>query len=169
MNNAGRICVGAIAGSYGVRGELRVKSFTAEPKNIADYAPLWSEDGEQQFELRVTGTVKNGLTARITGVATKEAADQLKGLRLFADRDCLPHLPDDEFYHSDLIGLTVFDSGGTELGRVKAVLNHGASDILEIHVKGSPQTVLLPFTKDAVPTVDLTTKRIVADPPEGVF
>jgi len=169
MSDTSRICVGAIAGSFGVRGEVRLKSFTAQPEDIANYSPLWSEDGARDFELKITGTIKNGFSARIKGVAKKEAADALKGQRLYADRASMPHLPDDEFYHSDLIGMQVYDTGGAELGRVKAVLNHGASDLLELHVKGSPKTGLLPFTKEAVPTVDLASGRIVADPPEGVF
>ncbi len=81
----------------------------------------------------------------------------------------MPNLPDDEFYHADLIGLVVLDTGGTELGRVKAVLNHGAGDLLEISGKESGEPVLLPFTEAAVPTVDLKSGRIIADPPDGLL
>ena len=88
---------------------------------------------------------------------------------LYVERDRLPSLPDDEFYHADLIGLTVVDTGGETLGRVKAVLNHGAGDLLEVSGKGMKQPVLLPFTKLAVPTVDLSAGRLVADPPDGLF
>ena len=164
-----RICVGALAGAFGVNGEVRLKSFTAEPTAIADYAPLSSEDGTQSFSITLTRPIKNGFAARVGGVKTKEQADALKGLRLFADRDSLPELPDDEYYHSDLIGLQVFDTGGTALGRVKAVLNHGAADLLEIHGAGKSGTFLLPFTLEAVPTVDLSGQRIVADPPDGLL
>ena len=164
-----RICVGAIAGAFGVRGEVRLKSFTADPEAIGDYGPLQSEDGQHSFTLRITRPVKNGFAARLGGVTTKDQADALKGLRLFAPRDRLPQLPDDEYYHADLIGLDVVDTGGAPLGRVKAVLNHGASDLLELHVPGQSATVLLPFTMALVPTVDLTARRIVADPPEGLF
>ena len=164
-----RICVGAIAGAFGVNGEVRLKSFTAEPEAIAGYGPLWTEDGAQSFTVEITRPVKNGFAARLGGVASKEAADALRGTRLFADRDALPSLPDDEFYHADLIGLAVHDTGGHLLGRVTAVHNHGAGDLLEISGKGSKTPALLPFTRTAVPTVDLTAGRIVADPPEGVF
>jgi len=164
-----RICVGAIAGAFGVQGEVRLKSFCAEPEDIATYGPLWSEDGNRNFSVEITRAVKNGFAARIDGIATKEAADALKGTRLYADRDALPSLPDDEFYHADLIGLEVVDTGGTVLGRVHAVHNHGAGDLLEITGPGLKTAVLLPFTRTAVPTVDLATGRIVADPPEGVF
>lgn len=105
----------------------------------------------------------------VGGVETKEQADALKGLRLFAPRDRLPSLPDDEYYHTDLMGLEVYDTGGTLLGTVKTVQNHGASDLLEITVPGHSSTILLPFTLAAVPTVDLASGRIIADPPEGLF
>jgi 16S rRNA processing protein RimM len=160
-----RVCVGAIGGAFGVRGEVRLKSFCAIPEAIASYGPLYAEDG-RSFEVKLTGRTANGLSARLSGVTTKEAADALRGLSLYAPREALPSLPDDEFYHADLIGLEVFDTGGTLLGRVKAVLNHGAGDILELHLPGVAGTRLLPFTKAAVPTVDLAARRIVADPPE---
>ena len=163
------ICVGAIAGAFGVKGEVRLKSFTADPDAIAHYSPLSTEDGSRSFTVTLDRPVKGGFVARLSGIATKEQADALKGTRLYARRDQLPSLPDDEFYHADLIGLAVFDTGGQELGRVKSVLNHGAGDLLEIHGPGLKNTVLLPFTRDAVPTVDLASGRIIADPPDGVF
>lgn len=165
---AERVVVGALAGAYGVRGEVRVKSFCAVPEDIELYTPLQDSAGNT-YSLAVLRPAKNGLIARVAEIASKEDADALKGTELFALRDQLPSLPDDEFYHADLIDLPVFDTGGTELGRVKAVQNHGASDLLELIVPGASQTVLLPFTKAAVPTVDLSAGRIVADPPEGLF
>ncbi|MCR9126343.1 MAG: ribosome maturation factor RimM [Rhodobacteraceae bacterium] len=163
------ICVGAVAGSYGVRGEVRVKSFCANPEDIAGYSPLQSEDGQRRFSLELLRPIKGGYVARIGDISSKEAADALKGLRLFAARGQLPSLPDDEFYHADLIGMLVVDTGGAELGRVKSVQNHGAGDLLEVHGAGLRDTVLLPFTAAIVPTVDLSARRIVADPPDGLF
>ncbi|SHF07771.1 16S rRNA processing protein RimM [Ruegeria intermedia] len=163
------ICVGSIAGSFGVRGEVRLKSYCAVPEDIETYSPLTDETGTERYPLIITRAIKNGFAARLGGVETKEQADALKGLRLFARRDQLPSLPDDEFYHADLIGLAVYDTGGTLLGRVKSVQNHGADDLLELHGPGLKTTVLLPFTKAAVPTVDLEAGRIVADPPEGLL
>lgn len=163
-----RICVGAIAGSFGVQGEVRLKSFCAEPTDIATYGPLWTEDGARSFSIRLTRPVSGGLGARLSGVATKEQADALKGVGLYADRDRLPSLPDDEFYHADLIGLTVQDTGGTVIGEVRAVYNHGAGDLLEIFGAGRKSALLLPFTLANVPTVDLKARRIVADIPEGL-
>ncbi|WP_039019447.1 ribosome maturation factor RimM [Halocynthiibacter namhaensis] len=163
-----QICVGAIGGSFGVRGEVRLKSFCADPEAIMDYLPLIAENSGQSFLITLTGNTKNGFTARLSGVETKEEADALRGVRLMADRARLPSLPNDEYYYSDLIGLEVRDTGGTYLGTVKDVRNHGASDILEVQTQ-AVETVLLPFTEAAVPTVDLASGRIIADPPDGIF
>lgn len=168
MSTPERICVGAIAGAFGVQGEVRLKSFCSDPEAIADYAPLYTEDGARSFTVKLTRPVTGGLGARLGGIATKEEADALKGVTLWADKDKLPSLPDDEFYHADLIGLEVVDTGGQRLGTVRAVHNYGAGDILEVFGPGRRQALLLPFTKLCVPTVDLTAGRIVADPPEDL-
>jgi len=165
----GRVCVGAIAGAFGVRGEVRLKSFCAEPAAIAEYGPLCTEDGTRHFEVTLTRPVKGGFAARLSGVATKEAADALRGTELYADRAALPALPEDEFYHADLVGLEVVDTGGKVLGHVRTVQDHGAGALLEIHGPGLASTVLLPFTNACVPTVDLAARRLIADPPEGLF
>ena len=161
-----RICVGAIAGAFGVKGEVRLKSFCTDPAAIADYAPLYTEDGSRSFTVTLTRGLNDGLVARMSGIATKEDADALRGLTLYTDRQKLPSLPDDEFYYADLIGLDAWDSSGARLGTVHAVYNHGAGDILEIFVPGRKTALLLPFTRAAVPTVDLTARRIIVDPPE---
>jgi len=163
-----RVCVGAIAGAFGVRGEVRLKSFCAEPDAIAAYAPLHTEDGSRCFNVTLGGPIPNGMSARLSGVNTREEAEALRGVRLYVDRAKLPSLPDDEYYHADLIGLEVLDTGGTVLGRVSAVLNHGAGDLLEVQRAGAA-SVLLPFTRAAVPTVDMASGRVIADPPEGLF
>lgn len=158
------ICVGAFAGSYGVQGDVRLKSFCAEPTAIADYGPLYTEDGGRQFTVTLLRPVAGGFGARVTGVTSKEQADGLRGVSLFADRAKMPKLPDDEFYYADLIGLEAFDTGGISLGRVINVENHGAGDILEIGAKG----LLIPFTRAAVPTVDMATGRVIVDIPDEV-
>ncbi len=163
------IPVGAIAGSYGVRGELRVKSYCAVPEDIESYSPLWTEDRAKQYALAILRPVKGGFVARIPDVATKEEADALRGTILYAEREQLPSLPDDEFYYADLIGLEVYDTGGVLLGRVKTMHNHGADDLLEMQLAGTSDFVFIPFTKAAVPTVDLAAGRIVADPPLGIL
>jgi len=164
-----RVCVGAIAGAFGVRGEVRLKSFCAEAEDIAAYGPLTSEDGSRSFTVTLTRGVASGFAARLTGIATKEEADALRGTRLYAPRAALPGLPDDEYYHADLIGLTALDTGGATLGKVAAVLNHGAGDILELTGAGIKGSVLVPFTRAVVPTVDLASGRVIIDPPEGLF
>jgi 16S rRNA processing protein RimM len=163
------VCVGAVSGAFGVRGEVRVKSFCAEPEAISSYAPLTDEDGARSFELTLMRPVKGGFAARMTGVMTREDAEAMRGLRLFAPRGSLPSLPDDEYYHADLVGLEVVDTGGKRLGTVRGVHDFGAGDLLEILGGGLRQSVMVPFTRDAIPTVDLAAGRIVADPPRGIF
>ncbi len=152
-------CVGAIAGAFGVRGEARVKSFCADPQAIETYGDLATEDG-RSFGMKITRPVKDGFAAHLTGVATREQAEALKGTRLYAPRERLPNLSDDEFYHTDLIGMEVVDTGGEKLGRIRAVHDFGAGDVLEVLGR---EELLIPFTRAAVPTVDLASKRIVAD------
>lgn len=164
----GRICIGAIAGAFGVNGEVRLKSFCTLPEDIAAYGPLFTEDGSRSFAIRLTRPVAGGLGARIGGVTTKEQADSLRGVALYVDRAKLPLLPDDEFYHADLIGLEVRDPGGALIGTVRAVHNHGAGDLLELLVGAGPGTRLVPFTRAVVPMVDLAARRLIADLPEGL-
>lgn len=163
-----RICIGAIAGAFGVAGEVRLKSFCTVPEDIVSYGPLWSEDGARQFRITLTRPVAGGLGARVAGVANKDDADALRGTSLFVDRSKLPSLPDDEFYHADLIGLDAHDPGGALIGKIVAVHNHGAGDILEISSLGHKSALLLPFTKAIVPNVDLAAGRVIADLPEGL-
>ncbi|MFT5001074.1 MAG: 16S rRNA processing protein RimM [Paracoccaceae bacterium] len=160
-----RICVGVITGSFGVRGDARIKSFCAEPSAIADYSPLWDEDGKS-YTITLTRPVKEGFGVRLSGVTNKEQADGMKGVKLYASRNDLPSLPDDEFYHTDLIGLAAYDTGGEKIGSVDGVYDHGAGAMLEItgsKIKGS---TLLQFTVENVPTVDLAAGRVIIDPPQ---
>lgn len=163
------VIVGTIGGAFGVQGEVRLKSYCADPQAIADYTPLYTQEGRAFAQVVLTGQLKNGFTARLDGVVTKEDADALRNASLYAPRDVMPSLPDDEYYYADLIDLTVVDTGGVILGTVKNVMDHGAGDLLEVNVPGQAETVLLPFTRAAVPTVDLSAGRIVADPPDGTF
>lgn len=160
------ICIGAIAGAFGVGGEVRLKSFCSEPTDIATYGPLSTEDGSRSFQITLTRPVAGGLGARIEGVKTKEQADALRGTSLYVPRDRLPSLPDDEFYHADLIGLAAYDTGGELIGKVTAVYNHGAGDIIEISPTRHKSALLLPFTTAIVPNVDLAAGRIVVNLPD---
>jgi 16S rRNA processing protein RimM len=160
------ICIGAIAGAFGILGEVRLKSFCSDPSDIVSYGPLFSEDGGREFHVTLTRPVSGGLGARIKGVATKEAADALRGTSLYVPRARLPSLPDDEFYHADLIGLDAYDTGGEKLGKISAVYNHGAGDIVEISPTRHKSALLLPFTTAIVPNVDLAAGRVIVNLPD---
>ncbi|SNS56870.1 MULTISPECIES: ribosome maturation factor RimM [unclassified Azospirillum] len=167
-----RVCVAQIIGSHGVHGRLRVKSFTADPEALFDYNPLTDETGTRQFTLRMTGMGKDHLLVEASGVKGRDAADALKGVRLFVDRDRLPAIEDeDEFYHTDLIGLvtvTEGPEGDVAFGTIKAIHDFGAGDMLEInHVSG--KTVFIPFSRACVPLVDVKASRVVVDPPVNLF
>ena len=163
------VLVAAIAGAFGVHGHVRIKSFTAQPEAFAAYSPLRDKTRSQSWATKNLKPVKGGFSVFLDGVRSKEAADALRGTQLFADRSKLPDLPDDEFYHADLVGLSAFDPGGALLGRVKAVQNHGAGDLIEVAPGPGQASVLVPFTRAAVPTVDLAAGRMVMDPPDGLF
>ena len=155
-------------GAFGAKGEVRLKSFCANPEDIATFGALASEDGAQTFDITAARPVKGGFAAKFEGIRFRDQAEKLRGIRLYVDRDVLPNLPDDEYYHSDLMGLSVLDTGGEMLGKVRAVHDHGAGGFLEIRLKTGGD-VLLPFTSEAVPTIDLTSGRIIIDPPDGVM
>jgi 16S rRNA processing protein RimM len=166
--SSGRICVAEIGGAHGIRGEVRLKSFTAVPDAITRYGPLESDDG-RRFEIAALRPTKGLFIARLKGVGDRNAAEALRSLKLYVPRTRLAPPEPDEFYHADLIGLDVFDTTGRALGRIVAVPNYGAGDLLEIAPADGRPPVLLPFTKAAVPTVDMAARRIVADPPAGAF
>ncbi len=163
-----RILMGVITGAHGVRGLLRIKSFAAEPGAIAAYGPLEDEPGERRFALTPVGAAKGVILARLPGIEDRDAAERLKGVRLYLKRAALPEPGEEEYYHADLIGLRVWLKDGTELGKVAAVNDYGAGDHLEIACKDG-RLVAVPFTRDAVPMVDIMEAKIVIDPPEGLF
>jgi 16S rRNA processing protein RimM len=160
-----RLCVGVIAGAHGVRGLVKIKSFTDDPADLIAYGPLTDESGARRYRVAVTGRAKGVLLARIEGVGDRDAARALSGARLYVARAALPEPEDEEYYHADLIGLAVEDRAGAPLGRVAAVQNFGAGDILEIE-RPDQGTLLVPFTKAAVPLVDPAGGRVVVEPPE---
>ena len=162
---AGRLCVGVIAGAHGVRGLVRIKSFTEDPAGLTAYGPLTDEAGARRFEVTVTGRTKGVLLARIAGVNDRDAAQALCGARLYVARAALPELDEEEYYHADLIGLDAADRDGAPLGKVSAVHDFGAGDVLEIE-RPDGESLLVPFTKTAVPRVDPAGGRVVVEPPE---
>ena len=160
-----RICLGVIAGAHGVRGLVKVKSYTDEPRNLVAYGPLTDEAGGRRFSLEIVGESKGLLLVHVEGVADRNGAEALKGLRLHVLRSALPDPGEEEYYHADLVGLSAFDGDGTFHGTVKAVQNYGAGDILEIEAADG-DVLLLPFTKAAVPEVDIPAGRLVIAPPQ---
>ncbi len=158
---AERVCVGVITGAHGLKGLVRVKPFTESPEGVAAYGPVQSEDGHRRFEIDVANrTGKGQVLVRIAGVTSREGADALKGERLYVDRDCLPPPEEDEFYHADLVGLAVVLEDGSPLGGVRAVHEFGAGVVVEI-VDDSGALLTVPFTRAAVPEIDLAGGRLV--------
>jgi len=166
--DSARICLGIITGAHGIRGRVRVKSFTADPEAIAGYGPLSDESGARRFELELTGVQKGVLIARIEGADDRNAAEALRGLRLYVRRADLPPPEEDEFYQADLIGLAATREDGSAFGTIRAVNDFGAGASLEIE-EPTGKLVLVPFTNAAVPVVDIANKRVVVVPPTGLL
>lgn len=165
----GRVCLGVIAGVHGVRGVVRIKSFTADPAAVGAYGPLEDKAGGRRFTVHVTGQAKGVVLARIEGVDDRDAAEALKGCELWVGRDALPEPEDgEEFYHADLIGLAAEDREGRAVGTVMAVHTFGETDVLEVAPATGGETLMIPFTGAAVPEVDVAGGRLVVDPPEAI-
>jgi 16S rRNA processing protein RimM len=160
------IQVGRVAGAFGVRGEIRITSFTAEPLALLDYKELKREDGGVALTLTSGRAAKGSVVVRVREVETREQAEALRGLKLYISRDVLPEPDEDEFYVMDLVGLSVVDTAGEPLGRVKAVQDFGAGDLLEIAPTDGGPTWYLPFTREAVPEVRIAEGRVVGVKPE---
>jgi 16S rRNA processing protein RimM len=163
------ILMGVFGAPQGVRGEVRVKSLTGEPSAIGVYGPLTNKGRTRSFAFESLRPLKDDmLVARLTGVSTREAAEALKGVEIFARRDQLPPPNEDEFYYDDLVGLEAVDAAGGRIGRVVSLMNHGAGDVLEIAPVGGGETLLLPFTKGVVTRIDFDDGRVVIEPPREV-
>jgi 16S rRNA processing protein RimM len=156
-----RICIAKFGAAHGVRGEIRLWPYTDDPLAVAGYGPLETEDGKRRFEIASARAAKDHLVARIKGIDTRNDAEKLNGLELFVARDKLPATGDGEFYHADLIGLAAVTTADQPLGRIIAVHNFGAGDIIEIASGNGGETKLLPFSDAVVPTVDLASGRAV--------
>jgi 16S rRNA processing protein RimM len=163
-----RVCVGRIGGASGIRGWVRIASYTADPVDIASYGPLTDESGARRLTLTVKRMAKGSVIAAIDGVADRDAAEKLAGLQLYADRASLPPPDEDEFYRADLIGLEAVTPDGAPLGRIVAVEDYGAGDVIELRL-AEGGSVLAPFTRAVVPVVDIAAGRVVIDPPPGLL
>ncbi len=155
------IVVGVLSGAHGVRGDVRVKSFTEDPHALFHYGPLLNEAGEKLLDPKTYRVAKDHFIVTPRTARQKEEWDTLKGTRLFVPRSRLPDSEDDEFYIEDLVGLRVLDLNDNEIGRVKAVLDHGAGDLIEILPAGGTKPVLVPFTREDIPDLDLSEGKIV--------
>jgi 16S rRNA processing protein RimM len=166
-----RVLIARIGAAHGIRGEVRVKAYTADPQGIGAYGPLAASDG-RSFEVAslrpASGPASDMLVVKFKGVADRNAAEALNGVELSVPRDRLPPAEEEEYYHADLIGLEAVTRGGAPLGTVIAVHNYGAGDLLEIAPKRG-ETLLVPFTRAVVPEVDIGGGRVVVDPPEGLL
>ncbi|UGY18511.1 ribosome maturation factor RimM [Bradyrhizobium septentrionale] len=161
------VCVARIGAAHGVRGAVRLWTFTEDPLAVKDYGPLMTKDGARQFEVTHAREAKDHLVVTLKGVASRDDAERLNGLELYVPRDRLPETDDGEYYHTDLIGLAAVTTSEQPLGKVIAIHNFGAGDIIEI---APPQgaTMLLPFTNAVVPTVDLAGGRVVIELPQEI-
>jgi len=164
-----RVCLGQILGAHGLAGEVQLRTFTGNPDDIASYGPLLDESGARSFEILKLRPAKKGPVVRIKGVDDREAAEALKGVELYVERERLPEPDAQEWYYADLIGLAVEDAEGKRLGTVIAVQNFGAEDLLEIKPGSGGPTLLMPFRRSTVPEVDLDGGRLVIAPPEGLL
>jgi 16S rRNA processing protein RimM len=161
------ICVARIGAAHGVRGAVKLWTFTEDPLAVKHYGPLMTKDGTRQFEVMHAREAKGHLVATLKGIATREDAERLNGIELYVARDKLPETDEDEYYHADLIGLAAVSAADDPLGRVVAIHNFGAGDIIEIAPAKGP-TMLLPFTNAVVPTVDLAGGRVVIELPQDI-
>ena len=165
--SAGRLAIGAVAGAHGVKGQFKVKPFTAAPRDIASYGPVWA--GARQLTLTIMGMTGAGLViVKAAGISDRDSAAALRGTTLEVDRAAFPDADGDEVYHADLIGLAVETVGGETLGRLVALHDFGAGEIAEVKPEKGP-TLMLPFDAECVPDIDLAAGRLVVDPPDGLL
>lgn len=169
MSDNDRVLLGRIGAAHGLKGEVRLLSYTDDPQAIAGYGPLEDETGARSFTIAALRPVKDGLVARLEGVSDRTTAEALNGVDLYAPRTRLPSPRSDEWYHADLVGLVAMSAEGAALGQVVSVQNYGAGDLLEVRPATGGKTVLVPFTQDVVPEVDVEAGWLLMLPPEGTF
>jgi 16S rRNA processing protein RimM len=163
----GQICIARIGAAHGVRGAVKLWTFTEDPLAVMQYGALATKDGARSFEVATARAAKDHLVATLKGIATREDAERLNGIELYIAREKLPATDNDEYYHADLIGLAAVNAANEPLGRVIAIHNFGAGDIIEI-APTQGATVLLPFTNAVVPEIDLASGRVVIEFPDEI-
>lgn len=166
--DATRVCLGIVVGARGLKGEVRIKSFTAEPEDVAAYGALESEDRQRSYTIKVLGFQNGSVIARIAGIGDRTAADRIKGEKLYVARTALPKTGEGEYYHADLIGLRVERTDGVSVGRVTAVGNYGGGDILDVAAPDGKST-MVPFTASIIDAVDVAAGVVRVVPVPGLF
>lgn len=157
-----KICLGAVVGVHGIRGEVKVKAFTEDERSLAKYGVVRNEDGTREFDLKIVGRSKELLRIKIKGVEDRNTAETLIGTGFYIERSRLPEPEEDEFYHADLIGLEARGADGEKIGTVNALYNFGAGDLIELKTAdGSLE--MLPFTRQYVPTIDVKNGFIIVE------
>lgn len=163
---ANRICVARIGAAHGVRGEVKLWSFTEDPAAVAHYGPLETQDGTRCFEIEALRAAKDHFVARIAGVNDRDAAEKLRNIELYIPRARLPTIEEaDTFYHADLVGLDAITPDGARVGTVHALHNFGAGDIIEIAPAEGGDPLMLPFNETTVPKIDVAARQVVVVPP----
>ena len=163
---ANRVCVARIGAAHGVRGEVKLWSFTEDPAAVAHYGPLETQDGTRCFEIEALRAAKDHFVARLAGVSDRDAAEKLRNIELYIPRARLPKIEGtDTFYHADLVGLDAVTPAGARVGTVHALHNFGAGDIIEIAPAGGGDPLMLPFNETTVPKIDVAARQIVVVPP----
>ena len=160
-----RILLGRISGAHGIRGEVVIHAYTVTPESIGAYGPVFDKAGTRSFEIASARATPKGVVARLKGVGDRTAAEALKGVELYVNRDRLPAAAEGEFYHADLIGLAAVAPEGMQIGEIVAVQNFGAGDLLEIRLAASGKIELVPFTEAVVPEIDIAAGRAVVAMP----
>lgn len=160
-DQAQRVLLGRIVTAHGIRGDVVIDSYTAEPADVGAYGPLQSADRAKEYVVKVVRVTPKGVVAHIKGVDDRNGAEALRGTELYVARAKLPEADEGEFYYADLAGLRVENEAGESLGKVVAVQNYGAGDLLELRLEGQTATELIPFTDTYVPVVDIAAGRVV--------
>lgn len=162
------VAVGVITGAQGIRGQVRIRSFTDNPHDITSYGVLVNKDGTKRFDIRIDSESKHGLVASVKGVTDRNQAELMKGQQLFIDKSKLPEASDEEYYYSDLIGLPLKNAAGEMVGKITSMYNFGAGDVAEVHVASTGKRELFPFTKKSFPEIHLAQGYVLADLPDIV-
>lgn len=160
------VAVGVVTGAHGIKGQLKIRSLTANPEDIVSYGALLNKEGTKRFELKLDGATKNGLIVTLKGLKDRNAAELLRGTELFVDRASIPESADDEFYYDALIGLEVRDTQKAVLGKVVALYDFGAGDILELQLASTGKKEMYPFTHINFPEIHVDKGYIIAELPE---